>query len=105
MNDYVTLTQLSTTFGVARAAIAAWLVEIGLRTSSGTPTEKAMTEGFCKTLPGMALWHRERTIAALSKLALTTMISTVRPFLGWTEIQEVMIAMKAKEQGIEVREL
>lgn len=121
MNDqaFVTLTELAATFGVSRAAISAWLVEIGLRTGSGTPTQNALKEGFCEVRAGGALilWHRQRAIAALkaaghstaneqqAKDGLTTMIATARSVMGWGGIQEVVIAMKAKEQGIEVREL
>jgi lambda repressor-like predicted transcriptional regulator len=88
-----------------------------LRTGGSTPTVKALKKGFCKVGGGgaLVLWHRQRTIAALkaaghstahenhAKLALTTMIATARSVMEWGEIQEALIAAKAKEHGVEAR--
>ena len=67
MNDYATLTQLSTTYGVSRAEMAQWLVEIGLLARS--PTEIAQKGGWCKVLGvvggSLVLWHRQKTISRL----------------------------------------
>jgi hypothetical protein len=122
MNDqrFTTLTKLSTTFGVSRTLIAAWLVEIGMRTGSGTPTRKALTGGFGKALNTggggvLVLWHRQRIATALkaaghltaneqqARDALSQMIATARSVMGWGEIQTLLITAKAKEHGVEVR--
>jgi hypothetical protein len=117
---FVTLSALATTFGVSRAVIATWLVEIGLCTGSGTPTKKALTNGFGKVLSTggggvLVLWHRQRVTAVLkvaghstaneqqARDALSRVIATARSVMAWGEIQEVVIAMKAKDHGVEAR--
>jgi hypothetical protein len=118
--QFTTLSELATTFGVERAVMATWLAEIGLRSGSGSPTRKALSSGFCKVLNAggggaLVLWQRQQVIAVLraagystaneekAKDALSRMITTVRPAMGWSEIQEVLIAAMAKEHGVETK--
>jgi hypothetical protein len=120
MSKFGTLPQLAATFGVRRDVIETWLVEIGLYTGNGTPTKKASTAKLCKVLNTggsgvLVLWHRQRSIAALkavghstaiekqAKDALTSMIVTVRSVMEWGEIQELLIAAKVKEHGVEAK--
>ena len=49
---FVTLTQLSTTFGVSRDAVEAWLIEIGLRTGSGSTDPERLEEGLLQSPAG-----------------------------------------------------
>ena len=75
MNTYtkprsVTIYHLAETFGVSRAEMAQWLVEIGLLTPARSPTRKALKHNVCRIMNGghngrLILWHRQRTIAAI----------------------------------------
>jgi len=114
MTQYSTVSQLATAFSVSRDVIAAWLVEIGLRTGSGTPTRNALKAAVadawetettacwsCGTGNDLRGSKHGRTLNGheqQAKEALTAMIATARSAIGWGGIQEVLIAMKAKEQ-------
>lgn len=72
MNDekYTTMRELGKHFGATSHEIGRWLVEIGLRTQSKEPSQKAIAGGYCKKQsfdgPGLqVVWHVGKTIAAL----------------------------------------
>lgn len=113
---FVTLTSLSSVLGMDRVALIARLAEVGLCTPDGRATRTASQKGYCRAIGiRMNLWDREKTIAALqaagmrskdkedSRLALSQAMDTVRATLNWSEIQEVLIARKAKENQVEAR--
>ena len=76
---------------------------------------KECYEGIGQHDKPIILWNREETIAALRtaghvplheqqvRLALADLIENAHPVLGWANIQELVIAVKAKEHGVEVR--
>ena len=118
-NKFITITQICEVFSTPRAAMTTWLVEIGLINIDQKPARKALKMGICKLLgqhdKPIILWNREETIAALRtaghvplheqqvRLALADLIENAHPVLGWANIQELVIAVKAKEHGVEVR--
>ena len=118
-NNFLTTTQICDIFSTPRAAVTTWLVEIGLIDADHKPTRKALKLGICKLLgrrdKPIVLWNREETIAALRtaghvpvreqqvRLALADLIENAHPVLGWAKIQELVIAVKAKEHGVEVK--
>ena len=71
MNEFDSMTDLGTIFGVTSHKLGKWLVAIGLRTSDKKPSQKAFDEGFVTSAPTgrgagyFYLWHRERTIQAV----------------------------------------
>ena len=118
-NKFVTTTQICDIFCTPRAAVTTWLHEIGLIDADQKPTRKALKMGICKLLSQhdkpIVLWNREETIAALRtagnvplheqqvRRALVDLIENAHPVLGWAKIQELVIAVKAKEHGVEVK--
>lgn len=66
----VTIYHLAATFGISRAEMAQWLIEIRLLTPARSPTRKALKENVCSILNGgynsrLLLWDRQKTIAAI----------------------------------------
>jgi hypothetical protein len=77
MNEYASLTELGTIFGVTRTFVGKRLKELGLRTPDGRPTARAFDEKFVSKRwvpdrPGIYLWtwHREQTTAVLEEAGL-----------------------------------
>jgi hypothetical protein len=73
---WATQTNLGLYFQMSARAIGQKLVELGLRQydeakSAYVPTEKALTEGYCKSTPlkdgtPFYMWHREKVEALLT---------------------------------------
>jgi hypothetical protein len=87
MPEFVTMTQLAVMFSVSRAALGQWMVEAGLCKPTRSPADRAEREGWCKVLNAgcaaeLVLWNRQRAMAAIT---------------------EVVIAMRARGQGMEAR--
>jgi len=64
MNDYWTLTELGTLFGVSSHVVGRTLKEIGLRTPTGQPTNEAISTDLARKFEGpqpwIALWKWDR---------------------------------------------
>lgn len=124
MNQYVTTTQLASMFGVTRDVMVGRLIEAGLCSDSRSPTVEAIQEGLCRVRRTwgssvIVLWDREPihlmlTTARKSSMPISdakrqtrqtvrSVIATARSIMEWGEIVEVVIAMKADEQGIHAR--
>ncbi len=73
MNDeYTTMREIGKRFDATSHVIGRWLTEIGLRTESKEPSQKAIAGGYCKKRsfdgPGLqVVWHVEKTVAALEQ--------------------------------------
>jgi hypothetical protein len=71
MNDFVSLTELGTLFGVSSHAVGKWLIECGLRTDEMKPSSKAFDGGYVKQAPTgrndgyFYVWHQRKTLEAL----------------------------------------
>jgi hypothetical protein len=123
MMQYITMTKLAAMCGISRTVMAKRLIQLRLCHDAHTPTEEALRKGLCRVRPTwgnnvMVLWHWQKTIAALAaghspasggkemeqtRRALRNSIAAARQTMQWGEIVEVVIAMKAEEQGIQAR--
>ncbi len=68
----MTLTQLGSLFGTTSHQVGKWLVQIGLRTTNGKPSQEAFKGKFCETTPSHGqgyhwAWVVDRTVAALER--------------------------------------
>jgi len=124
MTQYVTMTQLASTCGISRSVLVRRLIRAGLCIDAHTPTESAIAKGLCRTQPALGgnvlvLWHREQTAVAFAdaqnppphrrdakepaRCAIRNAIAAARQVMQWGEIVELVIEMKAEEQGIHAR--
>jgi hypothetical protein len=74
MNDeFLNQTQLGECFGASSHAIGRWLEDIGLRTGTHRPSDRAFNDGYVKAVPTgrgdpsgyYYVWHQRKTIAVL----------------------------------------
>jgi len=68
--EYVTMTQLGHLFGATSHEIGRWLVDIGLRTRSKLPSDRAIHGGYVTSIRTdgpfeLISWHTVKTVAAI----------------------------------------
>jgi site-specific DNA-methyltransferase (adenine-specific) len=67
MTQFITMTQMATTLNVTRGEMATMLRRAGLVTPAHKPSEKAVTQRFCKLIHAgdLVVWHQQKAIAAI----------------------------------------
>src|SRR5205807_601230 len=98
-------TELGRHFGISAVAVGKKLVGVGLRTKQKEPTEKAVTEGYCRFTPmkdgtPFYLWNKEK-VAALFRQAGMSQLSQEEVEARATAEQLIALAKQAEETGID----
>lgn len=99
---WVNQTILGKKFNLSAVAIGKKLKELGLREANGTPSTKALEEGFCKSTPlkdgtSFYMWHKSKVAALLQSGGLQ---SLTEQEIHCKELAETLIeASKLSERG------
>jgi hypothetical protein len=104
-NTRVNQTELGKHFGMSAVAVGKKLVELGLRGPDRQPTEKALSEGFCRSTPlkdgtPFFLWNKQK-VSALLRASGAQQLSQADAQAYETARQIIALDKEASETGMD----
>lgn len=104
-NTWVNQTNLGKHFGMSAVAVGKQLTELGLRGPDKQPTERALTEGFCRSTPlkdgtPFFMWNKKK-VSELLRSAGVQQLSSADAEAYETARSVIALDKEADETGID----